>query len=313
MSHIFISYSRKNQTEAAKLVQLLRRNRFIVWQDVSSIRGGEHWVSKITSALVEAQMVILLWSEAASQSKWVAKEIEIAYAQDKHIIPIDLDGTALPPNIAVKNKIDWRGGSDAAQKAILKDIPRSYQRQPLPFDPYQPLGEQLSADPPHVWRVEGQELIALPLLQSGYCRAYAVGLRDKIMGDPSSLIVALQVSRAVDSPFIPDVYRNFLSENPAHQPSDFCAVLITVPINAKNEYRLDNDNSAEWFDAIDTTYDAIHLFSKSRRPILQVYNLGTVALAFGLGMQFWRFWHVQLYNFAAGGYVRVLDIPPDSD
>lgn len=43
MSHIFISYSRKDKHVVAQFVESLRQQDFIVWQDVSDISAGASW------------------------------------------------------------------------------------------------------------------------------------------------------------------------------------------------------------------------------------------------------------------------------
>ncbi|MCK6581250.1 MAG: toll/interleukin-1 receptor domain-containing protein [Anaerolineae bacterium] len=91
MSHIFISYARKNTKVVSQFVESLRTQDFIVWQDISNISAGEAWRSAIYSAIDQAEIVLIFWTAAALASTVVNEEIDHALSQGKHIIPVWLE------------------------------------------------------------------------------------------------------------------------------------------------------------------------------------------------------------------------------
>ncbi len=107
MSQIFISYSRHDQDIVYAVANELRTKGFEVWTDVTGIRGGATWLFEIQKAIVQSQMILVLWSKAAHESQWVEREIIYALDHQKTIVPILLDDTKL--NLALINLQPIRG------------------------------------------------------------------------------------------------------------------------------------------------------------------------------------------------------------
>ncbi|NDJ51701.1 MAG: toll/interleukin-1 receptor domain-containing protein [Chloroflexi bacterium] len=103
MTSIFISYARKNQRFALFLQELLETNGYRVWIDVANIPGGQEWAREIETAIQEAHAVAVIVTPEAAQSEWVNREIELAIAHEKRIVPIMLEGE-LPGNLS---KYQW--------------------------------------------------------------------------------------------------------------------------------------------------------------------------------------------------------------
>ena len=57
MSHIFISYSRRDLDFAGKIVQALADNNLDTWIDWKSIPKGEDWEQEIYRGIEEAERV----------------------------------------------------------------------------------------------------------------------------------------------------------------------------------------------------------------------------------------------------------------
>ncbi len=312
MSYIFFSYSSKTSTDAGQIVNALRGAGFVVWQDVDNIPLGEEWEQEITTALEGAAVLLVLWSRAAKSSAWVQKEIEIAESLGKMIVPVSLDGSDFTTHDILQKKqgIKLRGRFDEGLAELQERLPQAIRRRKLDFDAHQPirLQKRHDIDP---WEIDGVQLFQDPLLESGYCKAYVVGAGDTIVGSPKRIQLCIQVSRGTDAPFIPDVFKVVRDNTREFKPEDFVAIHITGPTRG-GEYRLDNDNPAHWIDAVDTTYQAVIALSRNDRPTLQVFNLGTVVLGTALGAKFFKFWHLQLFQFAGGTYKNVLTVLPES-
>jgi hypothetical protein len=96
-------------------------------------------------------------------------------------------------------------------------------------------------------------------------------------------------------------------------PPPFVGLHITGPINKlKNEYWLDNENSAHWTDALDTSIQAINELTQTANPSLNIFNLAPSILMFGIGTKLWRFYQIGLYNWIGSGarppYKRVINL-----
>lgn len=96
MSHIFISYSRTDQTYASSLKTHLQEQGFQVWMD-DRINYGDTWFREISQAIRTCSAFIVLMTPAADDSEWVHKEILIAIKREKQlkrclIFPLLLEG-----------------------------------------------------------------------------------------------------------------------------------------------------------------------------------------------------------------------------
>ena len=121
MSHIFISYSRKNFDFAGKIVQALAENALDTWIDRKSIPKGEDWEMEIYRGIEEADAFLFLISPDSVASQMCNKEIEHAVKNGKRILPIVIRDAGLKnihPEISKRNWIFCRDGQDNFDKAI---------------------------------------------------------------------------------------------------------------------------------------------------------------------------------------------------
>jgi len=121
MSHIFISYSRKDLTFAGEVVQALAENELDTWIDWKSIPKGEDWEQEIYGGIEEADAFLFLLSPDSVRSEMCNKEIAHAVRNGKRILPIvirDPDSKLIHPEISKRNWIFCRAGQDDFHKAI---------------------------------------------------------------------------------------------------------------------------------------------------------------------------------------------------
>ncbi len=88
---VFISYSRKDTKTVMIIVELLKAKGINVWIDYDGIYTGDAFKRTIVSAIKESKEFIFFSSEASNQSEWTTKEVGVAVALKKKIIPIKLD------------------------------------------------------------------------------------------------------------------------------------------------------------------------------------------------------------------------------
>lgn len=121
MSHIFISYSRKDLAIAEKIIDALAKDDLEPWIDRKSIPKGETFEREIQQGIEKAEIFLFLVSPDSVQSDWCNKEIAHAFKNGKRILPIvirDTDRKTIHSEISRRNWILCRDGQDDFNKAI---------------------------------------------------------------------------------------------------------------------------------------------------------------------------------------------------
>ncbi|NOH02768.1 MAG: TIR domain-containing protein [Chloroflexi bacterium] len=132
MSHIYISYSRKDLEFSEKIVSALAVNAIETWIDWKSIPKGAEWEQEIYRGIEGADAFLLLMSPDSVKSEIIRQEIEHAVKNDKRFIPIlirDTDIQDVPPAITKYNWIFCREKDDfdSAIAATIKVILTDYE------------------------------------------------------------------------------------------------------------------------------------------------------------------------------------------
>jgi hypothetical protein len=96
----FLSHASQDSAIASELEESLRAPRLQPWIDHSDLAFGGLLRDELQSAIQQSRVLVLLWSEAASKSRWVMAEMFTAFHLDRFIIPYVLDETPLPQFLA---------------------------------------------------------------------------------------------------------------------------------------------------------------------------------------------------------------------
>lgn len=94
---IFISYRRSDGTDKARILDIAFKNEgFRCFLDYNSIEGGL-FEQRIEAAIKDAPIFVLVmtpdyFTRCNQEGDWVRREIELALANEKTIIPINIDG-----------------------------------------------------------------------------------------------------------------------------------------------------------------------------------------------------------------------------
>ncbi len=91
MSHIFISYSKKNKSYTDKLVDYLEKAGFHIWYD-GRIDFGTSWEREIVKAIEACTAFIVVMTPESYESEWVSNECQHASELGKPQFPILLAG-----------------------------------------------------------------------------------------------------------------------------------------------------------------------------------------------------------------------------
>lgn len=107
---VFISYSRKDANTAEKICKILDREGITYFIDRKGIEGGAEFLSRITSAIDNSEVLLFLASKNAYNSKYSIKELNYAiHAQSAKVIPYIIDGSDLPPALKLLlSDLNWR-------------------------------------------------------------------------------------------------------------------------------------------------------------------------------------------------------------
>ncbi|HSJ90258.1 MAG TPA: TIR domain-containing protein [Anaerolineales bacterium] len=99
MSHVFISYSRRDSEAVDQIVTRLEAENFTVWIDREDIHGGDLWREAIVEAVDNAYAFVLMLSPASAASDNVRKEVDLAEGAGKSLLPTLLAQTQLPARL----------------------------------------------------------------------------------------------------------------------------------------------------------------------------------------------------------------------
>lgn len=114
--HIFLSYSREDQSHALKAIALLEEAGLKVWWD-GLLEGGENYLPTTEAALENATCVLVLWSKISVDSHWVRDEAQSG-RERRCLVPVSIDGAQPPLGFRQFQTIDasgWSGKSNTPQ------------------------------------------------------------------------------------------------------------------------------------------------------------------------------------------------------
>ncbi len=304
MSHIFISYSRKDKHCAYKIQRQLEARGFKVWIDKKDIEAGAAFPIEILRAIREAAAVLILWSESAASSHFVGEEIEEALNQKMMrsipVIPVWLDSTERKPELAHLNDLNMYGCTDEAMDSLINKIPsvihQTLGRQWQGFDINQLLNQH-----PNKTTIAGTELVSVPFLTSWYCSAFIVA--------QGTTVIANHLSTADAKPFICVVPQFLGDTSDATLAQVFNSIQtqldgqtfvgLHVKPNQSGKIIIDVAERGQALDAVQTTYEAVfNLVGRNRSlATLKIFTPMMAAMSGSIGHVFDSFWHVQEYHF----------------
>lgn len=121
MSHIFLSYSRRDLIFAQKIVGALSLKNLDIWIDQEDIPKGEDWWRRIQKGIEDADAFLFLISPDSIKSAVCNNEINHAIENSKRILPIlirDVNPQDTHSEISRRNWVYCRDSQDDFDKAI---------------------------------------------------------------------------------------------------------------------------------------------------------------------------------------------------
>lgn len=297
---VFVSYSRRNQYIALRLVEDLRRMGLDqIWHDQDSIPVNSLWEEKIREAISEHDRFLYLWSPEAQSSKFVQDEYRIAKAQNREIAILQVSGqlgggiqcidVTQDYEKGLRKVLDWLRIADSPISTI--DLVKAGG----------PVGDALSSlniSRPQSWIVYNPDpnpaqrrrtFVKFPLIPSGYCTSSLVTESDKDLALLPDLCFVLK--------FTDDEYRDSLQEVldwlvlNGKQPQ---IVFVEGHRDENGRYVLPEDAPHMWADAVDLISKLIRILGSGRN--LHFFWHAPIALAFATGARFRDMQQYCVYN-----------------
>ena len=123
MADIFISYARADKARVTPLVAALEAQGWSVWWD-PEITPGQEFDSQISAALDAAKAVVVVWSPASVDSRWVRGEAREA-ADRGVLVPVRFEGARLPIDARAMHTTDLDDWKEDAAGRPFQDLSRA--------------------------------------------------------------------------------------------------------------------------------------------------------------------------------------------
>src|SRR5262249_12002664 len=121
MTQVFVSYAREDHRAALPIIEAISEAGLTVWHS-DAILPGDTVMREVRRALDTAQCVVVLWSEAAAQSRLLQQELHRviqAWSSDRLVLAA-LDDGPLPLGLRDLLPISVRGASGPGVKQLIK-------------------------------------------------------------------------------------------------------------------------------------------------------------------------------------------------
>src|SRR5579859_834307 len=124
MTQIFVSHSPNDAACAESIRQELEAKGYTVWREPTSLSiESILYPRTIENDLLRSASIVLIWSSSAAQSEWVERHILFAQRLKKLIVPVVIDGTALPTTLIVNTIITSQASCTDVMAQLPSDFP----------------------------------------------------------------------------------------------------------------------------------------------------------------------------------------------
>jgi hypothetical protein len=122
--HLFLSYAAADRERALAVADALEAAGVSVWIDRRGISAGTTWAGEIVAAVRRCRALVVLCSGAAMRSRNVGQELQLAWDNDRPILPVILEPVEFPDAISYflqgRQWIDATAGSESEWLVRLK-------------------------------------------------------------------------------------------------------------------------------------------------------------------------------------------------
>ena len=100
-AEVFVSYSSQDRDRVIPVVDYLRSSGISVWVDEGNIHAADLWSEQIVQAIAGCQVMVVMLSGNSTDSHNVVKEAMLASEQKKALLPVYLESSGNPGQIAI--------------------------------------------------------------------------------------------------------------------------------------------------------------------------------------------------------------------
>lgn len=126
---VFISHSSKDKNVADKLCKFLEQHKIICWIAPRDVTAGLPYAQAIMKGIVESELMVLLFSDAANKSRHVESEVNWAFNKEKIIIPYRISDIAMSDTLSyyvgISHYIDGIPNPEACFDDLKQQIERN--------------------------------------------------------------------------------------------------------------------------------------------------------------------------------------------
>ncbi len=120
MGHVFISHASENRDEANELVALIESKGMTAWIAPRDVRPGFDYSEELQRALEDCAAFVVIVTGDANTSPYVRAETEMAFSNQKPMLPVRLADVSPAPGLAFFLKIrHWTDAYGARREAAL--------------------------------------------------------------------------------------------------------------------------------------------------------------------------------------------------
>jgi len=132
MTTIFVSHAPADASCAETIRRGLEAQGYAVFREPGYPGPGEaSHPHMIENAILGSAALVLVWSSAAAREGWVVRHIHFAQRLNKLILPVTLDGTALPNTLIVDTVISCQPPCDEVIAQLLPHLAQLDTKAPL--------------------------------------------------------------------------------------------------------------------------------------------------------------------------------------
>jgi adenylate cyclase len=125
MADVFISYARADKARVAPLVAAIEAQGWSVWWD-PAIAPGQEFDRQITKELESAAAVLVVWTPASVESRWVRGEAREG-ADRGILVPVRFDRASLPIDVRAIHTTDLDESASRADSPQVQEILRALE------------------------------------------------------------------------------------------------------------------------------------------------------------------------------------------
>jgi hypothetical protein len=126
---VMVSYSSHDRAQVMQFVQRLRAAGVAAWIDQGGIDGAQRWGEEIVNAIDSCKTVLLMISQTSMQSENIAKEVMLAWENNKHFLPLCLEDAKIAKSMqyqlaGIQQIKLYEGDPEAKFVAVLRALVR---------------------------------------------------------------------------------------------------------------------------------------------------------------------------------------------